>query len=50
MVMTNSFMEYIGIITDVQIRLMIAGAWLTTPEDSLCVVNDQPVGNPKRKI
>jgi hypothetical protein len=27
-----------------------AGAWLTTPQDSLCVVNDQPVGNPKRKV
>jgi hypothetical protein len=29
---------------------MIAGAWVTAPEDSLCVVNDQPVGNPKRKV
>jgi hypothetical protein len=27
-----------------------AGAWVTAPEDSLCVVNDQPVGNPKRKV
>jgi hypothetical protein len=27
-----------------------AGAWLMAPEDSLCVVNDQPVGNPKRKV
>jgi hypothetical protein len=26
------------------------GAWLMAPEDSLCVVNDQPVGNPKRKV
>jgi hypothetical protein len=27
-----------------------AGTWVTTPEDFLCVVNDQPVGNPKRKV
>jgi hypothetical protein len=27
-----------------------SGAWLMAPEDSLCVVNDQPVGNPKRKV
>jgi hypothetical protein len=27
-----------------------AGAWVTAPEDSLCVANDQPVGNPKRKV
>jgi hypothetical protein len=27
-----------------------AGAWLMAPEVSLCVVNDQPVGNPKRKV
>jgi hypothetical protein len=27
-----------------------AGTWLMAPEDSLCVVNDQPVGNPKRKV
>jgi hypothetical protein len=27
-----------------------AGAWLMAPEDSLCVVNDQLVGNPKRKV
>jgi hypothetical protein len=27
-----------------------AGAWLMAPDDSLCVVNDQPVGNPKRKV
>jgi hypothetical protein len=26
-----------------------AGAWVTAPED-LCVVNDQPFGNPKRKV
>jgi hypothetical protein len=26
------------------------GAWLTAPKASLCVVNDQPVGNPKRKV
>jgi hypothetical protein len=25
-------------------------AWLTAPEYSLCVVNDQLVGNPKRKV
>jgi hypothetical protein len=31
-------------------RKLAAGAWVTTPEDSLCVVNDQPVGNPKRKV
>jgi hypothetical protein len=29
---------------------VIAGAWLMAPEDSLCVVNNQPVGNPKRKV
>jgi hypothetical protein len=28
----------------------IAGTWVMAPEDSLCVVNDQPVGNPKRKV
>jgi hypothetical protein len=27
-----------------------AGVWLMAPEVSLCVVNDQPVGNPKRKV
>jgi hypothetical protein len=27
-----------------------AGAWVIAPEVSLCVVNDQPVGNPKRKV
>jgi hypothetical protein len=26
------------------------GAWLMAPEVSLCVVNDQPIGNPKRKV
>jgi hypothetical protein len=31
-------------------RKLAAGAWLMAPEDSLCVVNDQPVGNPKRKV
>jgi hypothetical protein len=30
--------------------LVGAGAWLMAPEVSLCVVNDQPVGNPKRKV
>jgi hypothetical protein len=30
--------------------LALVGAWLMAPEDSLCVVNDQPVGNPKRKV
>jgi hypothetical protein len=30
--------------------LSTAGAWLMAPEVSLCVVNDQPVGNPKRKV
>jgi hypothetical protein len=28
----------------------IVDVWVMTPEDSLCVVNDQPVGNPKRKV
>jgi hypothetical protein len=28
----------------------IAGVKLMAPEVSLCVVNDQPVGNPKRKV
>jgi hypothetical protein len=27
-----------------------AGVKLMAPEVSLCVVNDQPVGNPKRKV
>jgi hypothetical protein len=27
-----------------------AGAKLTWSRQSLCVVNDQPVGNPKRKV
>jgi hypothetical protein len=31
-------------------RKRAAGAWVMAPEDSLCVVNDQPVGNPKRKV
>jgi hypothetical protein len=29
---------------------VLAGAWLMAAEASLCVVNDQPVGNPKRKV
>jgi hypothetical protein len=29
---------------------LFAGAWLMAPEVSLCVVKDQPVGNPKRKV
>jgi hypothetical protein len=31
-------------------RKLAAGAWLMVSEISLCVVNDQPVGNPKRKV
>jgi hypothetical protein len=31
-------------------RSVTANAWVTAPEDSLCVVNNQPVGNPKRKV
>jgi hypothetical protein len=30
--------------------LHLAGAKLTCSRQSLCVVNDQPVGNPKRKV
>jgi hypothetical protein len=46
-----------------ELKLNIDGCWRvvdvgflffkslsTAPEDSLCVVNDQPVGNPKRKV
>jgi ribonuclease HI len=36
--------------SDLVAQQVAAGIKLMAPEVSLCVVNDQPVGNPKRKV